>query len=442
MLQEKNKTKLENKMQELYKEKFPQKSLPKTLNQLSKDLLIYYPECILLKIVEIKTFNEKPETELDESFTDNYFLDEDDDFKEDIYGFLQNNFKNFENNELVVKGITNIIKNLKPNSLIRKFISLIDLLTKNFNEENKLLCELLASNPLKYKELVYLVVSNLSISPLPKNAKDFYALNNYNNNCEQFTKFSKKRDSNEDLRAEILGKIDSLSKQIALQGQTIASHEQTIASHEQTIASHGQTLASHEQTIASHGQTLASLGQILIELQKEVIKLREESNARKEALFYIQVRDVIKAFVETLSTSLHINNMNYNVSDFEGALKSITNNRNEGFKMVINLIENIFKWKNSDDDFKNYINNKRFKEILLPDEIKEKYDKLKLKENCGIKNCDCIALILSIKEINDDSKFEATKKKYEFFDKLFNISWKDWNQNKKNVEKLLDSYKE
>ena len=421
MSQEKNKTKLEYKMQELFKEKMPQKSLPKTLNKLSKDLLIYYPRCILLKIVEIKTFNEKPETELDESFTDNYFLDEDEDFKEDIYGFLQNNFKNFENNELVVKGITNIIKNLKPNSLIRKFISLIDLLTKNFNEENKLLCELLASNPLKYKELVYLVVSNLSISPLPKHAKDFYALNNYNNNADQFTEFSKKRDSNEGLGAELLRKIDSLSKQIALQGQTIASQGKTIASQ-------GQTIASHEQTITG--------------LRKEVTKLREESNATKEALFNIQVRDAIKAFVNSISSSLHINNMNYIVSDIEGALKSITNNRNEGFKMVINLMENIFKWKSSDDDFKNYINNKRFKEILLPDEIKEKYDKLKLKENCGIKNCDCIALILSIKEINDDSKFEATKKKYEFFDKLFNISWKDWNQNKKNVEKLLDSYKE
>ena len=108
------------------------------------------------------------------------------------------------------------------------------------------------------------------------------------------------------------------------------------------------------------------------------------------------MRDVIKAFVETLSTSLHINNMNYNVSDVEEALKSITNNKNEGFEMVINLMENIFKWKNSGDDFKKYINNKSFKEILLPDEIKKKYNKLKLKDNCGIKNCDCISLKLSI----------------------------------------------
>ena len=289
------------------------------------------------------------------------------------------------------------------------------------------MCELLASNPLKYKELVYLVVSNLSISPLPKHAKDFYALNNYNNNADQFTEFSKKRDSNEGLGAELLRKIDSLSKQIASQGQTIASQGQKLASQGQTIASQGQRIASHEQTIT--------------ELQKEVIKLREESNARKEALFYIQVRDVIKAFVETLSTSLHINNMNYIVSDVEDALKSITNNRNEGFKMVIKLMENIFKWKSSGDDLSHYINNKGFNEILLPEEIKEKYSKLKIKDNCGIKNCDCIALLLSIKEINN-SQLEATKKKYEFFEKLFNISWKDWNQNKKNVEKLLDSYKE
>jgi len=128
MLQEKNKTKLENKMQELFKEKMPQKSLPKTLNKLSKDLLIYYPRYILLKIVEIKTFCEKPETELDKCFQKNYFPDENEVFKEDIYGFFQNNFKNFENNELVIKVIKNIIKNLKPNSLIIKFISLIGLM--------------------------------------------------------------------------------------------------------------------------------------------------------------------------------------------------------------------------------------------------------------------------------------------------------------------------
>lgn len=414
MQQETNKEKLENKMQALYKKKLPQKNIPKTLNKLSKDLLINYPRCIFLKVVEIKTFHEKPEIELDKCFPGNYFPLENEIFKEDIYGFLQNNITNFENNELIVKGIANIIKNLKPNSYIRKFTSLIDLLTKNFNEEDQLLCELLASNPLKYKELVYLVVSNLSISPLPKDAKDFYALSNYKNNAEQFLKFTKKGDPNEELRAELLGKIDSLSKQVTSQGQTIASQ----------------------------GQKIASQGETIIGLQKEVVKLREESNATKEALFNIQVRDVIKAFVETLSTSLHVQNMNNNVSDVEDALNSITRNKNEGVEMVINLMTNIFKWKNSGDDLSHYINNIGFKEILLPETIKEKYLKLKLKDNCGIENCDCIALLLSIKEINNDSQFEVTKKKYEFFDQLFDISWKDWNQNKKKVENLLDSYKE
>jgi len=61
------------------------------LNKLSKDLLIYYPRCILLKIVKIKTFCEKPETELDKCFQDNYFPDENEVFKGDIYGFFQNN---------------------------------------------------------------------------------------------------------------------------------------------------------------------------------------------------------------------------------------------------------------------------------------------------------------------------------------------------------------
>ena len=73
MLPETNKTKLMNKMQELYKQKLPHKTIPKTLNKLSKDLLVDYPRCIFLKVVEIKTFSEKPEIKLDKCFPDNFF---------------------------------------------------------------------------------------------------------------------------------------------------------------------------------------------------------------------------------------------------------------------------------------------------------------------------------------------------------------------------------
>ena len=95
-------------------------------------------------------------------------------------------------------------------------------------------------------------------------------------------------------------------------------------------------------------------------------------------------------------------------SDVEAALKLITQNRNEGVEMVIKIMANMQILKGEGDDLGHYVKNKGFNEILLPEEVKEKYNKIKSKENCGIKNCDCIAVLLSIKEIND-SQIEETK---------------------------------
>jgi len=108
--------------------------------------------------------------------------------------------------------------------------------------------------------------------------------------------------------------------------------------------------------------------------------------------------------------------------------------------MGLMVIKKVMDWKAPDDDFKNFIKNKEFNEIMLPEEIKEKYNKIKIKDNCGIKNCDCIALLLSIKEINDDTRIEITKKKYDFFDILFNIPLNNWDANKSKVEKLFIFY--
>jgi len=57
--------------------------------------------------------------------------------------------QNFDDNIIIIKGIKNIINNLNPDSLIRKYINLIDILIKNFNEKDKILCELLVTNPNK-----------------------------------------------------------------------------------------------------------------------------------------------------------------------------------------------------------------------------------------------------------------------------------------------------
>lgn len=404
MISESNETLLLKEMQDLYKKKHQDKKskkIPKTLNKLSKALLIKCPDCVFLKIIEIKTFNEKPDTELDKCFPGNFFPIENEVFIDDIYKFLLDNIKNYEDNSIITQGIKTIINNLKHDSFIRKYTDLIDIIADKFNEEDKLLCEILASNPKKYKELVYLVVSNLDVSPLPKKAKDFYALNNYKNNIVQFLKFLNVPKEN-----SLEQKVDILSQQINLLNQKIDSQDGKIS-----------------------------------QLNEEIVQLKKESKATKEQLFSIQVRDIIKAFAETLRSALHAKDMVNYESDVEAALKLITRNRNEGVEMVIKIMANIQKLKGSGDDLGHYVKNKGFNEILLPEEVKEKYNKIKSKENCGIKNCDCIALLLSIKDIND-SQIEETKKKYDFFVKLFDIPWKDWEANKIIVENLLNSYKE
>ena len=171
---ESNETKLLKEMQTLYKRHHQDKKskkIPKSLSKLSKALLIKLPGCVFLKVIEIKEFNEKPDTELDKCFPGNFFPIENQAFINDIYKFLLDNIKNFEDNSKITQGIKNIINNLKHDSFIRKYTDLIDIIAAKFNEEDKLICEILATNPKKYKELVYLVVSNLDVSPYQKTQK-------------------------------------------------------------------------------------------------------------------------------------------------------------------------------------------------------------------------------------------------------------------------------
>ena len=186
-LLEQNRKKLLQKLKTIYINTMGEKEkVPEQLTKISKDLLIKYPKNIFIKVIEIKTFKEKPDKELNDCFPGDYYSDENDAFKAQIYEFLYQNVNAFSNNSIVIKGIKNIIDNMKQDSILKKYTSLIDIIENNFDEENKLLCEVLVTNPFKYKELLYLVDSNLNISPLPKNAQDFYAMKNYTENKIKF----------------------------------------------------------------------------------------------------------------------------------------------------------------------------------------------------------------------------------------------------------------
>lgn len=401
-----NRLNLLKKLQSLYSEKTGiKKDIPNKLTTISKDLLTKYPKNIFFKIIEIKTFIEKPEKELDQCFPSNYFPDENDAFKSKIYEFLSNNIKDFDNNTAIIEGITKIIDELALNSFLKKYMILIDIIANNFDLENKFLCEVLVTNPFKYKELLYLVDSNLKISPLPKDAQDFYALKNYSDNIKKFSNYTKKNDDNENFKKEIMNRFNAHDQEIALLKNEI-------------------TLLKSQNTVQN----------------SQINILKKESKAAKEALFRIQLRDVIKAFIKTLLWTLHINKSQGDHTEKVGELLiNISGNKNKGIEEVLSILKKLKSSKDSGNNEGHHIKNIGFDESLLPSEIKDKYEKIKTKSNCGIEDCDCVALLLSVKEINDSSE-ELTKKKYKLFLALADLPVKDWEINKNVVKNLLNSY--
>ena len=373
----------------LYEKNFKGK-VPLHLNKLTKPLLKKYPKNFFFRAIEIKSFTEKADKELDDCFPEDYFPDDNEKFIGDIYSFLNSNIKNYEKNDIIIQGIKVIIGNLNPNSLIKKYISLIDIIAKHFNDENRILCDLLASNPFKYTDLRFIVNENLNVSPLPKTAVEFYSINKYSTNIDNFSKYSKGIDDISKLREELLQKISQQDQKI-------------------------------------------------LNLKEEVDQLKKESKETKNVLFNIQIRDVIKAFVNDLFWTLHEKNSLDNIDDVEKKLKQLAGNSRDGVEMVVNLLKNLKTLKGSGDDGGHHINNIGFSEDLLPEEIRNEYAKLKKNPNCGIKDCDCIALLLSIKEIND-SLPEMTKKKYDLLVNLIQIPAKDWEHNQIKIGELLKSY--
>ena len=449
-LLEQNRKKLLQKLKPIYINTMGEKEkVPEQLTKISKDLLIKYPKNIFIKVIEIKTFKEKPDKELNDCFPGDYYSDENDAFKAQIYEFLYQNVNAFSNNSIVIKGIKNIIDNMKQDSILKKYTSLIDIIANNFDEENKLLCEVLVTNPLKYKELLYLVDSNLNISPLPKNAQGFYAMKNYTENKIKFEDYTTKKEKNDidnNFRKEIMDKFKEYDDQIKLiksecdnkikQNNNERDNKIKLIKSEcdNKIKQNNNERDNKIKLIKNDYDNKIKL------LNEEIIILKEESKTTKEALFNIQIRDVIKAFIRTLLWTLHINkSKGDHVKEVGDLLIEITGQKNKGIEEVLLMLKNLKNLKDSGNDDGHHIKNIGFDDSLLPPEIKIKYDKIKKNANCGIAKCDCVALLLCLKDINDSSE-ELTKKKYELFKELVELSVKDWENNKNNVKDLLNSY--
>lgn len=402
-------------------------NIPKTMLNLSKELLAISPNTFLFKAVEIKEYYETPDKELDACFPGDYFLNEDYDLKSKIFEFLYQNFKEYNNNELIIKGIKNIIDQIPYQSTQKKYDRLINTITKNMSEEDGTLCRLLATSPLKYKELTYHIVNSLNSSPLPKKASDFYALKNYTENEKKIKASYQKiqEDELKQLKAEF-------HKTMKLQNERMLQQDERMLQLDEKILQQDAKILQQDAKIKN--------------LKSDISQLKKELQTTKNTLFKIQVRDAIKVFIKQIKWSFHIYDRG-NIKDLiTPILNEITNGKDEvekkGAKMIINLLKKLDEIKSTGNDKGHTIINEGFKEDILPEEVRQKYILYKKAEsNCSASGCDCIALLLSIQEINDSNQ-SITQKRYDLFKDIFNVPTRDKSTNFLKVQKLLLSYQE
>jgi len=118
-----------------------------------------------------------------------------------------------------------------------------------------------------------------------------------------------------------------------------------------------------------------------------------------------------------------------------------SDNNNSGVKVILDIIRNCKNTKLQGNNRGHYINNIGFDEKILPEDIRALYIKYKQKNNNLIKDCDSVALILSVNEINNASEDnEKTKKKYKLFNDIFSISKKSIDERKKKIKSLIINY--
>lgn len=192
------------------------------------------------------------------------------------------------------------------------------------------------------------------------------------------------------------------------------------------------------QKINEQNQKINEQNQKINNLIEKVNQLEKETKETKKILSKIRYEN---AFMRNLFWTMEGNKTLNDINYVEDKLKFFAGNINEGAEMIVNLLENLKTLMGSGDDEDHHLSDIGFNEELLPEEIRKKYVKLKKKANCGIKDCDCIALLLSIKEINDSSP-QVTQKRYDLLKNLIEMPVKDWEHKKVEIKKLLNSYEE
>jgi hypothetical protein len=378
------------------------------INKISKDLLVVKPTSFLLKTIEIKSYYERPTIELDKCFPGGFYLADDLHFKSMFFEYAVDNLKNYENNELTSNGIKTLINKIPSSSLLKKYIGLIEDITKVMNEEEATLCNVLVTTPYKYRDLTAFINHCINSSILPENPATFYSLNKINENKKNFQNFLSKKNELQDMKNDYNAKIENLTNYF-------------------------KKLMQEEREYFE--EKIKSLQEKSESLQKKIESLREKVDESNMLLFRIHTRDVIKIFQEKIAwvfqirdydTTSFLPNLNERLEEFT---QDVGEQEKQGKNMILDTINKLKEFKNIG-----------FKEDLLPSEIRTNYLKYKKKENCNVYGYDCVALILCLKDVNNSDDEDVTKKKYEYFQSILNISIKDWESKKEFLKKKVLDY--
>ena len=172
----------------------------------------------------------------------------------------------------------------------------------------------------------------------------------------------------------------------------------------------------------------------------KIDNLEKTTSELKNSLFQIQMRDVVSAFLDQMTWTFPVEKNNI-LSSMETTLINIVGYKNKAIEMILNIVANALNYKDKGNDLGHTVKNIGFNSLMLPDFIKNKYDDYQTEPNCSIANCDCIALLLSVKEINDCSP-EVTKKNYKLFKDIIDLGTKDWEKRRKKMKSYLIDYEQ
>ena len=435
---------------QLFKQHFKKIDLPKTysLEQINKQFLASFPNLFFFKSIAIISCTKAQDPQLASCFINpNETLQ----IKEKLYESLYNNSKNFDHNNEIINCIGSVINNLPSTFFITQYVSLIKCFTKKMAKESATLCNLLVLFPSNYEELYSTINTKMNLADLPENPVYFYSRSRYNENILNFGKNSEKKKGPE--KESLIGnELDKLKQDNTNKDKEIIKLHSEIENIKDLIINMKNDLnlerAQKDITINQLKTKINKLESDNIKLKTDISSIGIKLQNTEYSLFQIQLRDIINAFIEEIKWSFGlqsegldkmIDELKIILDDMVG--EKTSDNNNSGVKVILDIIRNCKNTKLQGNNRGHYINNIGFDEKILPEDIRALYIKYKQKNNNLIKDCDSVALILSVNEINNASEDnEKTKKKYKLFNDIFSISKKSIDERKKKIKSLIINY--